>query len=83
VAIRFPCLMCGKPVPKSRRDAGKDAWGCTTTAGECCSAKCLKALDAESAADMAAEARTLGPIEDGTAMEWFRDYEFHSHYPNE
>lgn len=79
---RFPCLMCGKCVPKSRRDL-RDKFGCRSGASDFCSARCEKKCNAECAADMAAEARTLGPIEDGTAMEAFRDREFHANYPSE
>ncbi len=47
---KYPCLMCGKAVPKRRREMPGD-----NGIKECCSKKCSERCYAEGAADEAAE----------------------------
>lgn len=54
---KFPCLKCGKPVPKSRRDKHTNQYKEVGAEGQCCTARCWKQLCEETAAYAAAEAR--------------------------
>lgn len=54
---KYPCLSCGKPVPKSRRDKFVNDYKQTLPEGEHCSSKCWKKCLADCAADAASEAR--------------------------
>jgi hypothetical protein len=81
MAVKFPCMKCGKAIPKSRR-----IMACEQQEGtqrECCSSRCWRQVCDESDRDMASEARSLGPAESGEALERLRDYEFHRDYPDE